>query len=117
MTAPHDVVVVLCTAEPDRAPPLVDRLLDERLIACANLVGPVQSRYRWEGKVEAATETLLVLKTRRDLVPALKAAIATHHGYAVPEVLVLGVDDGLPSYLDWVVSSCRPPDPAGGAMP
>lgn len=111
MVDPDDFAVVLCTAPPDRAEELAEKLLEARLIACANLVGPLVSRYLWEGRVERAEEVLLVLKTRRDLVPELTARLSEWHPYDVPEVLELPVRSGLDAYLAWIDSSCRP---AGG---
>ena len=103
-----DVRVVLCTAPAAEAAALADRLLDEKLIACANLIGPLESRYVWQGEREVAQETLLVLKTRADLVALLQQRITALHSYEVPEVLVLPVEGGHEPYLAWVRQSCRP---------
>jgi periplasmic divalent cation tolerance protein len=100
--------VVLVTAPPRRARALARRLVGARLAACASLVPGVRSIYRWKGAVEEASETLLVLKTRAALVPALEAAVRAHHPYEVPEFLVLPVARGLPAYLRWIDSSTRP---------
>ena len=102
-----EVVVLLCTAPEDEAGTLVDRLLDERLVACVNMVGPVLSRYRWQGRIEEGREMLLVMKTTRTCAPRLRARIAELHGYEVPEVLEVGVDGGLDAYLAWVVAQCQ----------
>ncbi|MEZ5963410.1 MAG: divalent-cation tolerance protein CutA [Planctomycetota bacterium] len=101
-----DVCVVLCTVPEDRARPLVDALLHERLIACANFVGPVVSRYVWEGAVEEARETLLVLKAAVVRVEVLRQRILDLHPYEVPEILELPVAGGHPPYLRWVLESC-----------
>lgn len=103
-----DVLVVLCTVPSTAADALVEALLREALAACVNSLGPVRSRYRWQGRIETAEEVLLVIKTRADLGPALQARIRQLHPYDVPEVLQLAVADGLPAYLDWVRSSVRP---------
>ena len=84
------------------------RLLDERLIACANFVGPVKSRYRWQGAIEEGEETLLVMKTRRDQLTQLKARLTEVHPYDVPELLELPVSGGLEAYLQWVRESTGP---------
>ena len=81
---------------------LARSLLQERLIACANLVPGVTSLYRWEGEVQEEDETLVVMKTRSELVPRLIARIPELHPYELPEVLVLAVADGLPAYCRWV---------------
>ena len=103
----RDVVLVLTTAPLDEGRRLADRLLEERLCACANLVGPVVSRYRWQGKIEEGNELLLVLKTRRDRADALMARLRELHSYEVPEALVVPVESGLAAYLSWVADSCE----------
>ena len=86
---------------------------DAGLVACGNLIPSVRSIYRWQGKVEDASEVLCVLKTRADRVEELIAELARIHPYDVPEILVLPVVAGAHAYLDWVRGECEPP-PAGG---
>jgi periplasmic divalent cation tolerance protein len=107
-----DVCLVLCTAPAAAAQHLADALLEQRVAACVNLLGPVQSRYWWQGRIEQADETLLLIKSRRPLLDALRQAVRAAHPYEVPELLVFAVDAGLDEYLDWVAASCRP-DRAG----
>ncbi len=83
-------------------------LVEEKLVACANLLPAVESIYRWEGKVETSTEVLVILKTTTDRVDALERRVLELHPYQVPEFLSLRVQDGLPAYLRWVESSCMP---------
>ncbi|MCA8954523.1 MAG: divalent-cation tolerance protein CutA [Planctomycetes bacterium] len=85
---------------------MVDRLLEERLVACVNFLGPVRSRYRWQGALEEAHEMLLLLKTSPAARERLRQRIVELHPYEVPEVLELGVDSGLPAYLAWVTECC-----------
>ena len=100
------LLVVLCTAPADEARVLADQLLAERLVACVNFVGPITSRYQWEGRIEEATETLLLMKTTDSARARLRQRIVALHSYSVPEVLEFGADGGLPAYLDWVAASC-----------
>ena len=81
---------------------LAETLVKERLATCANVVPGLTSIYWWEGKVERANETLLILKTVEARVAALRDRAVSLHSYAVPEVLVLDVADGHVPYLDWV---------------
>ena len=98
------VRVVLMTApDADAARRVARTLVDERLIACANLVPGVTSLYRWQGAVEEAGEVLVVMKTRASLVPRLFERAAALHPYDVPELLALPVSDGLAAYRRWVV--------------
>ncbi len=100
--------IVLTTADnPKEAARLARTLVEERLAACANLIPAVQSIYHWEGQIETGTETLLLLKTVSELVPALQARLHELHTYQTPEFLVLDVESGSNGYLDWLASSLR----------
>ncbi|HEX6938921.1 MAG TPA: divalent-cation tolerance protein CutA [Longimicrobiales bacterium] len=95
--------VVLMTA-PDRetAERLVRALVEERLVACGNIVPGLTSIYRWQGAIECESEVLVILKTAVEAVPALLARAPALHPYAVPELLVLPVEAGHRPYLEWV---------------
>lgn len=80
-------------------------LLEERLIACANLVDGVRSIFRWQGKVAEEGEALAILKTTADRVEALRARVLELHPYDVPEFLAIPVTEGAEAYLEWVASS------------
>ncbi len=99
-------VIALVTA-PDlkTARRLARTALEARLIACANLVPKVESHYWWQGKIERGTETLLVLKTTRRRVAALRELIVSQHPYDTAEFVVLPITDGSAKYLNWVVAS------------
>jgi len=96
-------VVVATVPDAEVGRRLARSLLQERLIACANLVPGVTSLYRWEGEVQEEDEVLLVMKTGSGLVPRLSARIPELHTYELPEVLALRVADGLPAYCRWVL--------------
>jgi periplasmic divalent cation tolerance protein len=99
------VMVVLCTAPSGEAERLARELVEARLAACVNLLGPVRSVYRWQGKVESGDETLLVIKTTRETFAALRNGIRARHSYECPEILALPVESGLGAYLDWVAGA------------
>lgn len=105
-TANHTTVVVVLTTLPDEAAAraLARRLVEERLIACANVVPAVTSIYRWEGEVRDEAEVLVVMKTTRDRMPEVESRIAELHPYDVPEVLGLPSSGGSRPYLDWVTA-------------
>jgi periplasmic divalent cation tolerance protein len=105
------VHLVLCTAPPGRAGAIAEALLAEGLCACVNEV-QVRSRYRWQGRLEDAPEALLLIKTRSDLLDALRRRIAELHPYQVPEVLEFAAGGGLEAYLQWVAGSVRAERPA-----
>jgi periplasmic divalent cation tolerance protein len=83
-------------------------LVEEGVAACANIVPGVESIYRWEGKLEASAEVLMVLKTTRERYAALQARITELHSYEVPEIVALRIEAGLPQYLRWVGDNCAP---------
>lgn len=104
-----DVDVVLVNAPPEKAEEIARAVVERRLAACVNVVPRVRSIYRWEGKIEEADESTLVMKTRRSLVPELTAAVKSLHPYDVPEIIALPVasDRGNAEYLRWVVGETR----------
>ena len=81
------------------------RAVEERLAACANILGPCRSIYRWQGKVEEAGEVAAIFKTRAETAPALLARIAALHSYDVPAAVVWPIGDALGPYADWVEES------------
>jgi periplasmic divalent cation tolerance protein len=104
---PEARIVLTTTADAEEAARLGRTLVEERLAACATLVPVVQSIYRWEDKVESSAETLLLLKTVAELLPALKTRLHQLHSYQTPEFLVLKVEAGSQGYLDWLHASLR----------
>jgi periplasmic divalent cation tolerance protein len=102
-------IVLTTTANPEEAARLGRTLVEERLAACATLIPAVQSIYRWQGAVESATETLLLLKTAPDQLAALDARLHQLHSYQTPEFLVLPIDSASQPYLDWLQASLRLP--------
>jgi periplasmic divalent cation tolerance protein len=95
------VVFVTCGSE-DEASKIAHALVDERLAACANIVSPIRSVYRWEGKICDEREWLLVVKTRETRFRELEKRVKSLHSYQVPEIISLPVLAGSPSYLKWL---------------
>lgn len=94
------VLSTLANEEQGRA--LARRLVEERLIACGNLVPGVTSIYRWGGRLEETGEVLLIMKTRTELVSRLRERVNELHPYEVPEVIALGASDVAAAYARWV---------------
>lgn len=97
---PCQVSVVAGTSE--EAGRIASALLDARLAACVQVVGPIESRYWWEGRQESAQEWLCLAKTQRDLVDRVVAAVRAVHSYEVPEVVAVPIVAGDPAYLAWL---------------
>ncbi len=104
------VDVVLCTAPPDRAAELARSLVGEKLAACVNILPSVRSIYRWDGELCDDEESLLVIKTASERVPALSKRLIELHPYDVPEVIALPVREGVGNaqYLQWVLGESLP---------
>jgi len=104
----HVVVLVTC-ANAAEARRIARALVEMRLAACANLLEtPVRSVYRWKGKVETASERLLVIKTSRKRLDAVRREVERRHSYEVPEVIALPIAAGSPAYLRWLGENAQP---------
>ena len=99
--------VQVSTTLPDRsaAERVAAAVVAERLAACAQVDGPMQSTYRWQGAVETATEWSCRLKTTAERLPGLVARIRQLHPYEVPEIVAVALADGDAAYLRWIQES------------
>lgn len=103
---PSEALVVLTTCpDQDGAQRLAAELVEARLAACVNVIGGVQSTYRWQGKVERDGEVLLLIKTTTLAMEAVEAVVRERSNYELPEVLAVPVKDGSRAYLDWLMQS------------
>ena len=84
-------------------------VVEERLAACVNILGAIESIYWWEGALESADEVALVAKTAGDRVDALIGRLVELHAYDCPCVVAVPVEQGHPAFLDWVRAETRPP--------
>jgi periplasmic divalent cation tolerance protein len=100
--------VVVVTAPVKEAELIARMLLEERLIACANLVPGVQSMYWWEQSIEKANETLLLLKLPSSNRDALFRRLQELHSYSVPEFLVVPITDASEDYVKWATAEAQP---------
>ena len=81
---------------------ILDSLLADGMVACGQTVGPIVSRYWWDGSVQESEEWMVLLKTRTDLSAPVIDAIVAQHPYDTPEVVVLPIVDGALGYLEWI---------------
>jgi len=100
-------VVVTTTGNRDEAEKIATALVEAELAACVNIVGPIRSIYRWEGKLENAEEFLLVVKTWGSAYEDVEAKIRELHSYELPECIALRVEKGSEEYLDWIEGAVR----------
>jgi periplasmic divalent cation tolerance protein len=83
-------------------------LVESGLAACVNILPGMQSIYRWEGKIEEATEVVMIAKTTAPRVPALTAKVKSLHSYDCPCVVSLKVEEGYQPFLDWIAANVSP---------
>ena len=98
----HYLLVIVTTSTKEEATKIVRCLLDERLIACANIIDPISSFFWWKDKIDEATEFLVLMKSHSNLFNKLSKRVKEIHSYEVPEILALSIIKGLPSYLNWL---------------
>jgi periplasmic divalent cation tolerance protein len=104
---PEHVIVTSTTGSEDAARTLASGVIEARLGACAQIVGPVTSVYRWEGAVQTDQEWRVEIKTATDQVAALTEHIKANHSYDVPEIVVTPITGGSTAYLSWLVDETR----------
>ena len=93
----------------EAAEELARDLVTQRVAACVQMIGPITSRYWWDGEVRVVTEWLCLIKTRADAYDRLEAALLAAHPYDTPEILAVPVERGLESYVAWVASEVAGP--------
>jgi periplasmic divalent cation tolerance protein len=103
MTSKRVMQIQVVHSDRDALDGIITDLVEERLIACGQVIGPISSTFFWEGSVQNADEWLALLKTSEGVVPDLVAHLAELHSYDLPEILVTEVAGGYMPYLDWVV--------------
>lgn len=101
-----DKVIAYTTCGNEKeAKKLAKHLVEQRLAACVNIVPRITSYYRWQGKIENDSELLLMIKTARGLLDALRKELDKLHSYDVPELIIVPILDGAPNYLAWMEQS------------
>jgi periplasmic divalent cation tolerance protein len=98
-------LVLSTTGSQEEARRIGRALVERRLAACVNIIGPIESIYRWQGKVEQAAEFLLLMKTTAERTGELQAALRELHSYEVPECIALDISAGSADYLQWIEQS------------
>lgn len=99
-------VIVSTTAESEEMlAQIADSLLEKRLAACCQISGPINSMYRWKGKVESSQEFVCSIKTMSGLIQKVSATIAEIHNYDEPEIVATEIVGGSDTYLKWIAES------------
>ena len=95
------VVFVTCGSE-EEGLKIAHALIEERLAACVNIVSPIRSIYRWEGKIWDEKEWLLIIKTQTAMFEDVEKRVKSLHSYSLPEIIALPIIKGSSSYLNWL---------------
>jgi periplasmic divalent cation tolerance protein len=101
-TMPDYIQVVTTTSQRVEADRIAFALIEGRLAACVQVLGPIRSTYRWQDKIEVAEEWQCLAKSRRELYGRIEEAIRRYHSYEVPEILAIPILAASPSYLAWL---------------
>jgi len=105
----NEYIIILVTCKNElEAEKITQSLLEQRLIACGNIVSRVTSFFNWLGKIDKAEECLVVMKSRMDLFSQVSEQVKNMHSYEVPEVLALQIVEGSKAYLDWMSVVLKP---------
>jgi periplasmic divalent cation tolerance protein len=96
------IVIFVTTSSPAEAEKIGRALVNERLVACANIVSRVRSIYRWQGKICDEHEALMVLKSRSAKIQKIIRRVKSLHSYTVPEIIALPILAGSKEYLRWI---------------
>jgi len=100
------IIVLVTTKNGREANKIATKLVEAKLIACANVIKGVHSIFRWKGKVDKANEALLIIKSKKSCFAKIVKAVKEVHSYDVPEIIALPIIDGNKDYLNWVKSNC-----------
>ena len=104
-----DAIQIVTTApDKDLAQRIAHALVEQRLAACVQIAGPVESVYRWQGQIESATEWQCWIKTTAERYADVERTIRQMHSYTVPEILATPITAGNPDYLKWLAESVEP---------
>ncbi|MBN1474272.1 MAG: divalent-cation tolerance protein CutA [Syntrophaceae bacterium] len=93
------------TATKEDAQKIARYLIEQKLAACAQILGPIESTYIWKDKVETAGEWLCLIKTRKNMFGKVEAAIKKLHPYETPEIITVPIKQGSAQYLQWIEHS------------
>jgi periplasmic divalent cation tolerance protein len=104
-----DKYKIIISTVPDEieAGKIARTLLENRYVACVNIIPNIESLYWWQGKIESSREYLLIMKTVEDLVEETIITIKSLHSYEVPEAVVIPIENGFQDYLNWIKESVK----------
>lgn len=105
----HPVLILVTTGGRNDAERLAEGLVEERLAACCSVIPTVHSFYYWDGQLKREHEALLLVKTVESRAQAIQEYVRAHHTYELPEIIQVGIEGGLPPYLEWLADQVAEP--------
>lgn len=96
------IMIITTIDDMEKAKKIARFIIDQRLGACAQIIGPIQSIYHWRDKVEDSKEWIILIKTRKDLYQKLEEYIIKLHPYTIPEIVSIDIENSFRKYFDWV---------------
>ncbi len=103
------VVVLVTAGNKKEADAIARELIKKKLAACVNIIDNLVSIFWWQAKIDTAKEALLVIKSKKSLLPKVIKLIKSKHSYEIPEIIALPIVAGNPAYLKWIDDSVRKP--------
>ena len=101
------IIVFITASSEEEAHNIAESLVKGKKAACVNIVPAVDSLFWWEGKIESARESLLLVKTKASLFPEIVELVNRAHSYEVPEIIALPIIAGSDDYLKWLDTACQ----------
>jgi len=102
-------LVYITTSSADEARKVGKEIVSQRLAACVNILGPIQSMYWWKGNLQEDNEMVVIAKTTAALLPRLIERVKAVHSYEIPCIVALPLTEGNPDFLDWIAQETESP--------
>lgn len=102
MQNPDFIIILITVGSIDEAQQISRALLEQKKVACVNIVPKISSLFWWQGKIDQENEVLLLAKTKKSKFPEIINLVKEVHSYDVPEVIALPIIAGNPDYLEWI---------------
>jgi periplasmic divalent cation tolerance protein len=101
-----NIVILITCANKREATRIARHLVEQRLVACVNLIADIKSIFWWQKRIDSATEVLLIAKSRKSLIGKIVRQVRSLHSYSVPEIIALPIVAGNKDYINWINESC-----------
>lgn len=102
-----NIRMIVTTCRPEDAEKIAEKMLEEKLISSCNIIPGLTTKVRFEGEILTQAETMLVMRTRSDLISTLEEVMMEYNSFSIPEVASLEVKEWNDSYLNWILQSTR----------